>query len=68
MTSQSQEPTAEVPINNNDFEKGNLKRDSFLRIDKITTIKRSKIKYKIGILKSEKLNEIMDKIIYFLKV
>ena len=67
ITAESQEPSIEVSLKNNDFEKGSLKRNSFLRIDKITTLKMSRIKYKIGALKSEKFKEIIDKIISFLK-
>ena len=67
ITAESQEPMVEIPLNRNDFSKGSLKRDSFLRIDKITTLKMSRIKYKIGALKSGKFKGIMDRIISFLK-
>jgi len=67
ITAESQEKDVEVPLKNNEFVKGGLKRDSYVRIDKITTIKKTRIKYRIGSLKSEKVKEIIDKIISFLK-
>jgi mRNA interferase MazF len=67
MTAESQEKDVEVPIKNNEFSRGELKRDSYVRIDKITTIKRTRIKYKIGSLKREKFKEIIDKLISFLR-
>ena len=67
ITAESQKKDVEIPIRNNEFSKGRLKRDSYVRIDKITTIKQTRIKYKIGSLKSEKVKEIIDKIISFLK-
>ena len=67
ITSDSQNKDVEVSLKNNEFAKGGLKRDSYVRIDKITTIKKTRIKYKIGSLKSEKFNEIINKIISFLK-
>ena len=67
ITAESQKKDVEVPISNNDFIKGSLKRDSYVRIDKITTIKRTRIKYKIGSLKQNKFNEIISKVCDFLK-
>lgn len=67
ITAEPQEKDVEIPLRNNEFAKGGLRRNSYIRIDKITTIKRTRIKYKIGSLKPEKFNEIIDKIISFLK-
>jgi len=50
-----------------DFKEGSLKRESYVRIDKIASIEKSLIKYKIGSLKQEKFKEIIDKICFFLK-
>jgi mRNA-degrading endonuclease toxin of MazEF toxin-antitoxin module len=60
-------PSVEILINASDFRKGSLKRDSFVRIDKISSIERSLVKYKIGSLKQEKFNQILDRICLFLK-
>ena len=67
ITKGSYEKSVEIPIKKEDFQKGNLKVDSYLRIDKIFSIEKSLIKYKIGSLKQEKFNEILDKICAFLK-
>ena len=67
ITGSSYEEPVEIKIENKDFSKGSLKRDSYLRLDKIFSIEKSLVKYKIGSLKHEKLNEIIDKIVSFLK-
>jgi len=67
ITSCSYEKLVEIPLSNSDFKHGNLKKESFIRIDKISSVEKSLIKYKAGSLKQEKFNEIMDKICSFLK-
>lgn len=67
ITSESQNKSVEIPITNKEFRDGGLKRDSFVRIDKITTIKRTRIKYKIGSLKQEKFYNVINRICSFLK-
>lgn len=67
ITAESQKKDVEIPIKNNEFAKGGLKKDSYVRIDKITTIKRTRTKYKIGSLKPEKFKEIIDRVVSFLK-
>ena len=67
ITGSSYEKSVEIKIENKDFSKGSLKRDSYLRLDKIFSIEKSLIKYKIGSLKPEKFNDIIGKIISFLK-
>ena len=67
ITGSSYEPSVEIAISDKDFKKGNLKRESFIRIDKIASIEKSLIKYKIGSLKQDKSNYIIDKICFFLK-
>lgn len=67
ITAVPQEKSVEVSIINKDFQNGGLKKDSFVRIDKITTIKKTRIIYKAGSLKQEKLNEILYKICSYLK-
>lgn len=59
----------EFPFSNlkEDFQKGKLKVDSYLRIDKIFSIEKSLIRYKIGLIKKEKFNEIINNICSFLK-
>src|SRR3990167_9305064 len=67
ITGKSYEKSVEIPIKKEDFQKGNLKVESYLRIDKIFSVEKSMIKYKIGSLKQEKFNKIIDKICSFLK-
>lgn len=67
ITSESQNKDVEILLKNNEFVSGGLKQDSYIRVDKITTIKRARIKYKIGSLKPEKFKDILDKICSFLK-
>ena len=67
ITSSSYEKLVEIPIKKEDFRQGNLRKDSYVRIDKIASIEKSLIKYKAGSLKQEKFNEIIDKICFFLK-
>jgi len=67
ITSSSYEKPMEILLEEKDFRKGSLKRKSFIRIDKIASIERSLIKYKIGSLKKEKFEEIINKIVLFLK-
>ncbi len=67
ITGKSYEKSVEIPIKKEDFYKGNLKVESYIRLDKIFSIEKSLIKYKAGSLKEGKFNEIIDKICSFLK-
>ena len=67
ITNSSHEKQVEIPIKNEDFKKGSLKRNSYIRMDKIASIDKSLIKYKVGLLKQKKFNEILDNICFFLK-
>lgn len=67
ITGKSYEKSVEIPIKKEDFHKGNLKVESYIRLDKIFSIEKSLIKYKAGSLKQEKFNEVIDKICSFLK-
>ena len=67
ITGKSYEKSVEIPIKKEDFNKGNLKVESYLRLDKIFSIEKSLIKYKIGSLKQEKFDDILDNLCYFLK-
>ena len=67
ITGKSYEKSVEIPIKKEDFSKGNLRIESYVRLDKIFSVEKSLIKYKAGSLKQEKFNEIIDRICYFLK-
>ena len=67
ITGRSYDKSVEIPIKKEDFYKGSLKVESYARLDKIFSIEKSLIKYKIGSLKQEKFNNILNKICFFLK-
>lgn len=67
ITSSSYEKSVEISLKEDDFKEGGLKRDSYVRIDKIASIEKSLIKYKIGKLKEEKFENILIKVINFLR-
>lgn len=67
ITGSSYNKFVEIPLLDNDFKQGGLKRNSFIRVDKIASIERSLIKYKVGSLKREKFCKIIDKVCSFLK-
>jgi len=67
ITGSSYEKSVEIKITDKDFKKGTLKKESFVRIDKLASIEKSLIKYKLGSIESKKFNEILDKILLFLK-
>ena len=67
ITGESYEDDVEIPLNKEDFKQGSLKRESYIRIDKIASIEKYLIKYKAGSLKQEKFSEVINKICSFLK-
>jgi len=67
ITGKSYEKSVEIPIKKEDFSKGNLKVESYIRLDKIFSVEKSLIKYKIGSLKREKYAEIIERVCSFLK-
>lgn len=67
ITSQHVRDRYAVPIDENDFEWGSLRRRSNIRPNRIFTADRHIILYKVGHLKREKLDEVIDKIVEILK-
>ncbi|MDO8459579.1 MAG: type II toxin-antitoxin system PemK/MazF family toxin [Nanoarchaeota archaeon] len=67
ITSSSNEKPVEILIKKEDFRQGGLKRDSHIRIDKIASIDKSLIKYKIGSLNKEKFDKIVNEVCNYLK-
>jgi mRNA interferase MazF len=67
ITGLSYEKSVEIPLKDEDFRQGHLKRESYIRIDKIASIEKYLIKYKAGSLKQEKFSEVINKICSFLK-
>ena len=62
ITGKSYEKSVEIPIRKEDFHKGSLKVESYMRLDKIFSVEKSLIKYKAGALKQEKFKDIIEKI------
>lgn len=67
ITGSSYENSVEIIINNIDFMQGSLNRESFVRIDKLASVEKSLIAYKIGSLKKEKFFEILERTCSYLK-
>lgn len=67
ITGSSYEKDVEILIRGSDFSDGQLKRDSFVRIDKIGSIERSLVKYKIGSLKEQKFKDILNNFINYIE-
>lgn len=67
ITSQSIRDRYAVSIDENDFETGTLRRRSNVRPNRIFTADRHIILYKVGHLKPEKINQIMEKIVSILR-
>lgn len=67
ITGSSYESAVEVKLEKIDFKRGGLKKESYIRIDKIASIDKSLIKYKAGSLKNEKFNRLLDSLCHYLK-
>lgn len=52
-----------IPLNNTDFLSGGLSQDSNIRPEKITTIERRLVRYKVGRLKPGKVEEVTKKVV-----
>lgn len=67
ITSQQVSNQYAIPISNADFSTGSLSQDSKVRPDKIATIDRQLILYKIGCLKPEKVEKVIRKLVEILE-
>ena len=67
ITSQSIRDRYAVSIDEDDFETGTLRRRSNVRPNRIFTADRHIILYKVGHLKPEKINQIIENIISILR-
>ncbi len=52
-----------LELGSNDFQSGGISRDSFIRPSVLFTIHKSKINYKAGKIKQEKIKEVQNKLI-----
>lgn len=67
ITSQRVRNQYAIPVSNADFTTGSLREDSNIRPEKITTINRRLVRYKIGSLKPEQVSEVIRKIVDILE-
>ena len=51
-----------IPLSNKDLTGGKLNVESYIRLNKITTLEKSLIHYKIGTISNNKLAEVKEKI------
>ena len=56
-----------VGFSESNFEAGSLKKTSYIRPNRLFTIHRNAILYKVAQLKTEKVNEVIDKIVSIMK-
>ena len=62
ITSQPRPDQDLIELKIKDFQSGGIKRDSFVRPSVLFTIHKSKINYKAGKLKKEKIKEVQDRL------
>jgi mRNA interferase MazF len=67
ITSQTIKDRYAVPIDESDFETGTLRRRSNVRSNRIFTADRHIILYRVGHLKPEKMDQIIDRIVSILR-
>lgn len=67
ITSHAMRDRYAVPINENDFETGTLRRISNVRPNRIFTADRHIILYRVGHLKHEKISEVIERTVDILR-
>lgn len=67
ITSQEIKDSSSIPLSNEEFTQGSLNKISNIRPNKLFTADSKIILYKIGSLKNQKINQIIDKIIEIFK-
>ncbi len=67
ITSQTIKDRYSITLDDKDFETGNLKQSSNIRPNRIFTADSHIILYRVGKLKKEKTNDVVDKIVEIVK-
>ena len=67
ITSESRVDNYSIILKNNDFSKGSLNLTSMIRPNRLFTADKSIILYKVGSIKKDKINEVIDEIIRIFK-
>lgn len=66
ITTRQREDSYTIKLQDSDFKQGKLNLDSYIRPNRIFTADKSIILYKIGSIKEDKINEVIDRIIKIL--
>lgn len=66
ITSRQREDSYTIKLQDSDFKQGKLNLDSYIRPNRIFTADKSIILYKIGSIKEDKINEVIERIIKML--
>jgi mRNA interferase MazF len=67
ITSQKKKDIYAISLNDTDFQTGKLNKNSYIRPNRIFTAEQNIILYKIGQIKQEKYNEVINKIINIIR-
>lgn len=67
ITSQSIRDNYAIPLDDKDFETGSLKQISNVRPNRIFTADNNIVLYKVGNLKIEKLNKVIEKVVEIIR-
>ena len=67
ITSQRVKDRYAIQISDNDFETGSLKQPSNVRPNRIFTAGSNLVLYRVGSLKREKLNEVIEKLVEIIR-
>lgn len=67
ITSQATNDPYTIAVSNDDFANGSLNRNSYIKSNRLFTANEQIIAYKIGTLTTDKINEVITKIIEILQ-
>ena|SRR4030043_291519 len=67
ITSKSIKDNYAIPVDENDFESGSLNQESNIRPNRLFTADNHIILYRIGNIKTIKLNQVIDKVVEIIK-
>ena len=66
ITSQNAKDSYAIPLTNSDFADGSLKQNSNIRPNRVFTADSGIVLYRIGTLKTEKIEEVTEKVVEIL--
>ncbi len=68
ITSKVKNDDYSVSLDDKDFKHGKLNKSSNIRPNRIFTAEKSIIDYKIGLVKEQKINEVIDKLVEIIRM